>query len=177
MANYLFEYLKFSSQVFAKHEKKDQYNNTFVPGAVGGRGADLPFETLLKMHKPQVEELTGLELFPTYSYSRIYTTGNTLPKHRDRASCEVSVSVKLGDTSDYNWPIFMDGKEVYLDDGDAVIYKGCEVEHWREELQHPGYYLGQVFLHYVDKNGPNAEFKYDKFLEKEEFFTTNLIGN
>ena len=163
--------------MFAKHQKIDQYNNIFVPGSIGGRGADLPFETLLKICKPKIEEVTGLELFPTYSYSRIYTTGNILPKHKDRPSCEISVTIKLGDTGNYNWPILMDGEEIQLNDGDAVIYKGCEVEHWREQLSVPDYYLGQVFLHYVDKNGPNAEFKYDKFFEKEEFFTNNLIGN
>ena len=48
----------------------------------------------------------------------------------------------------------MDGKELNLNPGDAAIYLGCEVEHWREEFK--GDWHSQVFLHYVDKNGPYA---------------------
>jgi hypothetical protein len=43
------------------------------------------------------------------------------------------------------------------------VYRGCEVEHWREEFRAPqGSYHVQVFLHYVDANGPYSEFKFDK---------------
>ena len=48
-----------------------------------------------------------------------------------------------------------------LEEGDAMVYKGCEVEHWREPYNE-GTKLAQVFLHYVDANGPHAEWKNDK---------------
>ena len=35
--------------------------------------------------------------------------------------------------------------------GDMVIYKGCELEHWREPFE--GNNHAQVFLHYNIKNG------------------------
>jgi PKHD-type hydroxylase len=45
--------------------------------------------------------------------------------------------------------------------GDAVLYRGCEKHHWREPYKE-GQWQAQVFLHYVDANGPHAEWKYDK---------------
>ena len=46
------------------------------------------------------------------------------------------------------------GKMIPMEPGDGVIYRGCEVEHWREAFNAPeGAWQTQVFLHYVDKNG------------------------
>jgi len=82
----------------------------------------------------------------------LYTMFADLKKHRDRPSCEISVTVMLG-SDGTKWPIYMDGTELNLEPGDAGIYLGCEVEHWREEFT--GDWHAQTFLHYVDKNGPN----------------------
>jgi hypothetical protein len=49
-----------------------------------------------------------------------------------------------------------------MEPGDAAIYLGCEVEHWREEFK--GDWHAQTFLHYVDKNGLNKEWFKDKRL-------------
>jgi hypothetical protein len=54
----------------------------------------------------------------------------------------------------------MDGAEINMEPGDAAIYLGCEVEHWREEFK--GDWHAQTFLHYVDKNGLNKEWARDK---------------
>jgi len=51
--------------------------------------------------------------------------------------------------------LYIDDNEINLEDGDAVIYRGCDVEHWRNEYKSD--YHAQVFLHYVNKNGPNAK--------------------
>ena len=46
----------------------------------------------------------------------------------------------------------MDGTECSLGDGD-VIYRGCDLEHWREACEGgKNYRLGQVFLHYINKD-------------------------
>jgi hypothetical protein len=48
----------------------------------------------------------------------------------------------------------MGGKRIDLGEGDGVIYPGCDVEHWRDKCDGPDdYYSGQVFLHFVRKNG------------------------
>jgi len=127
--------------------------------------ADIAMETLLQNLQPKMEEETGLKLTPTYSYARIYKKGDELKRHKDRYSCEVSTTLNLGGDK---WPIYLEpsgeeGKEgikVDLDPGDSLIYKGCEVEHWREAFE--GENCGQVFLHYNDASGENAEEnKYD----------------
>lgn len=130
---------------------------------------DTLMETLLLNCLPKMESLTGLTLYPTYSYYRVYKPGDELKKHRDRRSCEISASICLGydyvtDDPDYRWKIYIDGKGIALDPGDAVIYKGCEVEHWRD-LFNAGEnsWQAQLFLHYVDAAQQDSkDFIYDK---------------
>jgi len=45
------------------------------------------------------------------------------------------------------------GKEipVHMKPGDMIIYRGCELEHWREPYW--GKNHAQVFLHYNEKGG------------------------
>ena len=101
-----------------------------------------------------MQKETGMELLPTYSFWRMYTYLADLKKHKDRPSCEISVTVKINSCGE-PWPIFIEGKKIDLENGDGLIYKGCENEHWREEFQ--GDWHSQVFLHYVNKNGPHKE--------------------
>jgi hypothetical protein len=89
----------------------------------------------------------------------MYTKFADLKKHKDRPSCEISVTVMI-DSDGTNWPIFIDGTKIDLEPGDAAIYLGCEVEHWRETFD--GDWHAQAFLHYVDQDGPNKDYKFDK---------------
>jgi len=116
-------------------------------------------DSLLITKKDLMEKETGLTLLPTYTFWRMYTYGADLKKHSDRPSCEYSVTVQINSCG-VKWPIFMEGKEVELENGDAVIYKGCDLEHWREEFK--GDWHSQVFIHYVNKNGPHKEWFKDK---------------
>lgn len=117
-------------------------------------------EALLKTFQPVVETVTSKKLFPTYSFGRIYNQGDELESHTDRPSCEYSATICI-DNNPLPWEIFMQGERVILQPGDAVVYKGCEVIHWRETLT-DNTEITQVFLHYVDSNGPYSEYKYDK---------------
>jgi hypothetical protein len=126
------------------------------------------FDKLLEDLTPHFEQASGLKLFPTYSYARLYNAqGEELKVHRDRPACEISASLTLDFEGDV-WPIFMganedksEATEVKMDIGDAVMYRGCDIYHWREAYKE-GKWQAQVFLHYVDQNGPHAEWKYDK---------------
>lgn len=109
----------------------------------------------------KMEACTGLSLLPTYSYARIYRRGDELKKHSDRPACEVSATMTLGYLAPMIWPIFAgESGPIALDVGDMLVYRGCEVEHWREPFF--GDLWVQVFLHYVDRNGPHAEHAFDK---------------
>ena len=53
------------------------------------------------------------------------------------------------------------GDKLVLDVGDMLVYSGCDLEHWREPFE--GEDCGQVFLHYNDASGKDAENnKYDR---------------
>jgi hypothetical protein len=136
-----------------------------VPNA-HAKYADPAMETMLLHLHSLIEKNTGLELHPTYSFYRVYRNGDELIPHKDRPSCEISCTVCFNysyDDSKYTWPIYMDGYEANLKPGDLVIYRGIELEHWRKpfDIQENAWHV-QGFFHYVNKNEPNAEWKFDK---------------
>ena len=121
--------------------------------------ADLTMENLSDFLLPKIESAIGMKLLPTYTYFRVYKAGDILEKHRDRPSCEISITLCLRKKGNI-WPIYINNTAVMLEEGDAVVYKGCEVEHWREPFT--GENCGQVFLHYNDASDEKAEQnKYD----------------
>jgi hypothetical protein len=128
--------------------------------------ADPAMEAMLLHIHPLMEKYTGLELYPTYSFYRVYRSGDILKPHTDRPSCEISTTVCFNysyDDSEYTWPIIMDGNKVDMKPGDIVVYRGVDLEHAREEFIPPGDdWHVQAFLHYVDVNGPYANYRYDK---------------
>lgn len=140
------------------------FKDSQAPGDFSKYG-DPIFEALLDNKCKKMSEITGINLNPTYSYHRLYTTGTELKRHKDRPSCEISTTLCLGfDNSnlkkEYNWPMFVgpktgelgtEGTPIYMQPGDMIIYRGCELEHWREPLK--GLNHAQVFLHYNEAGG------------------------
>ena len=133
--------------------------------------ADIVMETLLQKVKPIMEKESKVKLIETYSYARIYKKGDELKRHKDRYSCEISTTMHLGGDE---WPIYLepsgkeglDGIKVNLKPGDMLMYRGCDLEHWRSAFK--GQDCGQVFLHYNDASGKNAE--------KNKFDGRSMIG-
>jgi hypothetical protein len=142
-----------------------QFGDAQISGSYNAYG-DTLMDTLLVLSLNAMCNFTGLDLNPTYSYWRFYQKGDILERHTDRSSCEVSTTICLGhDVSDvdqtkypnYNWPMWVKNKEgneipIHLNPGDMIIYRGCDIEHWREKFI--GLNHSQVFLHFNDKNGP-----------------------
>ena len=181
-ANFIFNYMMLQRNVVDFMMKNNQVNpvNPFIgtrtEKQVRGcytKYADWVMETLLQYMRPIMKARTGLDLVPTYSYTRLYEKGNKLKRHKDRSSCEVSTTLHLGGDE---WPIFIDptgqnfvinefkeihkpgapkGVRIDLKIGDMLVYSGCELEHWREPFQ--GTVCSQVFLHYNHANGPYAK--------------------
>lgn len=136
------------------------------------------FLELLCEKTPEVTKFLGEKVLPTYSYARVYKNGSVLHRHVDRESCEVSLTVHLD--GDKEWPIYIkqpDGreKELTMRPGDAMMYLGCQAEHWREKFE--GQKYTQVFLHYVKSRGKNAIHAFDKIVipnAKDDCETTKL---
>ena len=134
--------------------------------------SNIAMETLLLKCQPDMEKATGLKLYPAYTYARIYKKGDELKRHKDRFSCEISTTMNLGGD---DWPIYLspnenvgapDGKNITtsskakgirvdLKPGDMLVYRGVELEHWREKFK--GKECVQVFLHYNNRKTPGAK--------------------
>ena len=198
LANFCFNYLllkrdaadfMYSNNIIADTGMWGTWKDAQVPG-VYSHYADPVMETLLMKVLPVMKEQTGLDLIPTYSYTRVYTKGSMLWRHKDRPSCEISTTLNLGGDM---WPIYIDptgennvikaqytklgeeclvkkgahpGNRVDLEPGDMLVYSGCDLEHWRNEFT--GDMCAQVFLHYNHRNGP--------FAEKNKFDNRPLLG-
>ena len=198
LANFCFNYLllkrdaanfMYSNNIIADTGMWGTWKDEQVPG-VYSHYADPVMETLLMKVLPIMKEQTGLDLIPTYSYTRVYEKGSMLWRHKDRPSCEISTTLNLGGDM---WPIYIDptgqdnilkseytskgeecivkkgahpGNRVDLEPGDMLVYSGCELEHWRNEFT--GDICAQVFLHYNHRNG--------QFAEKNKFDNRPLLG-
>jgi len=121
---------------------------------------DPVMESVLLNKQKLMEKETGMKLLPTYAFWRMYTHLAELKKHKDRPSCEISTTIMLGSDGGCEWPIFMEGVKMDLKPGDAVIYLGCELKHWRETFT--GDWQSQVFMHYINKNGKYTDWHKDK---------------
>jgi hypothetical protein len=135
-----------------------------TPSQPEGAGGDFIMDGLLSDMAPRVEQRTGVAVWPTYSYFRIYRHGDVLEKHVDRPACEISLTLCLGFVARGPWPIWIEGPlgaaSAELNPGDALLYRGIECPHWRDRFE--GDTAVQVFLHYVERAGRYAEWKFDK---------------
>ena len=153
--------------IIGNYESKDEQ----IPETYS-QYSNIAMETLMLKCQPEMEKVTGLKLYPAYTYARIYKKGDELKRHKDRFSCEISTTMNLGGD---DWPIYLEpnselggviegfgyvskntkGVRVDLKPGDMLVYSGCELEHWREKFK--GKECVQVFLHYNNRKTPGAK--------------------
>lgn len=144
-----------------RHRLHRSYTEAPQVGIVASHYGDPLMESLMLNKRKEIEEHTGYKLLPTYSFYRVYTKYTDLPEHQDRPACEISATIMLG-SDKTPWPISMGKKEITQEPGDAVFYKGCDIPHARKEFL--GDWHSQVFLHYVDANGPYTSYYMDRRL-------------
>ena len=136
----------------------------------------MPFVRLLVEKVPEVSELLGEKVLPTYTYARVYKEDSELLRHRDRPACEISITLNL--SKDKDWPIYFqrpDGFEtsIELSPGDAVMYLGCKSDHWRKKFE--GQECIQLFMHYVRSYGNKSWAYFDKLKQQEPTPSVNEI--
>ena len=128
------------------------------------------FNHIVHFLQPIIEKETNLKLKPIYSFNRIYLPGSDLPRHKDRPSSEISASITLKyfyKDENYKWPLCMGDTPIIIESGDGVIYKGAKIDHWRPVFNQPqGCWHHQLFIFYVDKNGPNKDLEEELTQEK-----------
>ena len=177
-------------------KKLDQFNYQEIEGQVEGSLSRYTYPKYLHVHdgiRKKLEKIIGRDLYQTYYYDRYYFPGQELSRHADRDACEISVTVHISTNLKEQWPIkiktpdiYADKekrkllslgqiKEVILEPGDGMIYKGCERPHWRDRM--PGIletslaqlnqksldelYYHQIFFHYVLQDGERAHCAWD----------------
>ena len=128
----------------------------------------MPSVRLLVEKVPEVSALLGEKVLPTYTYARVYKEGSELVRHRDRPACEISLTLNL--SKDVNWPIYFqrpDNSEtsIELEPGDAVMYLGCQSDHWRNKFE--GRECVQLFMHYVRSYGTKSWAYFDKSQQQQ----------
>lgn len=100
--------------------------------------------------------VVGEPVKPSYVYVASYLGGAELKRHTDREQCEFSVTLCLDFSPEphleTSWPICLETADgmvtVYQAIGDALIYRGTEVPHYRGVLR-DGYTSTSIFFHYV----------------------------
>ena len=141
------------------------------------------YKSIHKLILKLIQNILKMDLLPTYYFDRFYYEGQELSRHVDRPSCEISATVQISTNREGAWPIWFrlpDNTENYISmkDGDMVIYKGHEIEHWREPLQSKygrmnkffnklkkkadDTYHHQIFFHYVNAQGSYVHYAYDR---------------
>ena len=144
----------FENIIYQYEGQDDMMPNTY------SQYSNIAMETLMLKCQPVMEKITGLKLTPAYTFARIYKKGDVLKRHKDRFSCEISTTMNLGGDP---WAIYLEpsGKEglkgikVDLKPGDMLVYRGCELEHWRNKFK--GKECIQAFLHYNNCKTPGAK--------------------
>lgn len=110
-----------------------------------------------------LERYLNTKLHPTYWFCTQYYHKSFMVAHTDREACEVSVSLNIAQTNPWKLRVKdRTGKRHALETppGDAVLYAGTDVEHWRTPYK--GRRYTQLFLHYVKQHGKYSRFAYDQ---------------
>jgi hypothetical protein len=125
------------------------------------------FKELHYKIKSVIEQMMGEKLYPTYYFDRFYFKGQELTRHKDRGACEISVTYNISSNLDYNWPIYFEGSsgkviDITCNPGDAVLYRGCDLFHWRDPMKgNAKSCFHQAFFHYVRADGYYLQHAYD----------------
>ncbi len=144
------------------------------------------FPTVFGFHwglTSRLQDVTGKRLAPSYCFFRAYQSGDICTVHSDRPACDHSMSLSLGYSEGILWSIEVGNRfyapeeankltiardfggeghsSIMLSPGDALIYKGVNHRHGRI-TPNPNRWSAHLFLHWVDLDGPFAEWAFDK---------------
>lgn len=130
-----------------------------------------------------VQQAAGVALLPSYAYFRTYQQGDRCKVHIDRPSCEHSLSLTIGYVDGAPWALCIGARDwsieemqaepmaadfgdeafaaIAMQPGDGVLYKGVVRRHGRVS-PNPNRWSAHLFLHWVERDGPNAQWAFDR---------------
>jgi len=123
-----------------------------------------------------VRKVVAHNVIPTYTYFGGYVGGAELTPHTDRHACEFTMSLTVyQDPPEEPWDLGLSNKPLFerddetaggsfpmppeteqvtagLHEGDALLFMGRHLIHWRYGAQKEGHSTYNVFLHYVQND-------------------------
>lgn len=140
------------SMLLLRRHRREGKRDDHIPTALSFWG-DSTLDAFHLTVLPGAEAVARGPLLPTYCYARLYGHGDVLHRHHDREACEIVVSVHLGHHGVAPPPIcFATGEVVDQEPGDAVVFRGMAIDHWRDRFS--GDVFGQIFMNFVRADGP-----------------------
>jgi hypothetical protein len=152
-----------------------------IPGVIGRPTFHIhgdkyaPLRFFLAGLTPLLEELTGVELLPTFALLRIYRADDLCRVHSDKEDCEHGLSLTLEYSDDLPWPLEIgmvnlpgrqkrvtegfegeDHATIAMSPGDAVLYRGIHRRHGRTQ-PNPNRWSAHLFLFWVERDGAYHE--------------------
>lgn len=122
--------------------------------------------SILETYNPVIQSIMQREVLPSYTYCRVYEKGTQLISHRDRDSCEISMTLNLFQTNNEPEPFYVSNKPqeqssqeditvINSYPGEAIVFKGQATSggyyHWRDPTKSNQHL--QCFLHWVYADG------------------------
>jgi hypothetical protein len=124
-------------------------------GQVPGSPSFYQDQEIVKLQKklfPFIEKHINIKLIPIFCYHRVYRQGAILRMHKDSTRAEISLTMNLGQMGK-PWDLWLvdyeeNANRITLNPGDALIYNGNKLHHWRGQLIEADL-VSQIMFHYA----------------------------
>lgn len=94
-------------------------------------------------------EIFGEKVKPSYNYLSMYWNKGFCPEHTDRPQCKYTIDVCIAQRKP--WGIFVEDKEYFLEENQALCYSGTDQKHRRNKID-PLNFCWLIFFHFVPEN-------------------------
>ena len=115
-----------------------------------------------------------------YSFARYSNESGYSPKlfpHYDSVFDAPRITLDVQLKSNFNWDLFVEGKQFSLKDNQALVFSGNTQIHWRENQKIlDGETLDMVFCHFSSTEYPTLENNHKATMESRELMWGNKIN-
>ncbi|MBT8422612.1 MAG: hypothetical protein HKN56_07085 [Gammaproteobacteria bacterium] len=129
--------------------------------SMNGQG-DACSEAVLYTVRSHISDITELDLLPSMSVARMFEKGDKVGRHIDGPTNEINCTLCID--RDSPWYLHFENEKVAakvdLLPGQAVLYRGNELFHWREK--YTGSNHVQVIFGYVLKGGAHEDRAFER---------------
>ena len=149
-ASYLHKILKHDIEMYPNEFKKETHKVS--------KDNYLPLVALMCEKTAWLNVAMAEAMLPTYAKATMYSKGAYYTKHKDNSACELTIAIQL---SESKWAFNLQHSEeevahIIVKPGDAIIYEGHTLEHWRETpLEEDECSI--AYLHYVSLKNENRD--------------------